>query len=275
MALFFKTLTRTLRDGLILVALACLFTNQATASEPPEAAFPAFPAEYGEVVFHRVGENQQQVYIIGQSHRSSRTGLNGSDTVRVQSEIYRIGEWLIREKEVGLLLPEGFFQKTQKGPEAAIDRESFSFDNPTLHQKLSDTRRFVNADMLLNASYNIRLAQVEDEELYRNVGALLRQMRYHPLTDPCELELVQEQRTAVMLQNIPAAVEKAFGCGEIENRKAMFTIGMAHMPELLGFLEKDNRTNYASLRLLDQGYGVTVILPRTLAETYPGPLSDN
>jgi len=284
----FQTLEHLLRQGLILVSMACVFAAPAAATGAVPINSPALPAEFGEIIFHREGENLQQVYIIGQSHRSSQTGLNGSDTVRVQSEIYRIGEWLIREKGVGLLLPEGFFQKTPKVPQAAVNREAFSFDNPTLHQKLADTRRFVNADMLLNASYNIRLAQVEDEVLYHNVSALLRQVRSNSLTDTCELELVQEKRTAAMLQNIPDAVENAFRCGEIDNRKAMFTIGMAHMPELLGYLAQgaihqpasatspDGQGDlHASLRLLEQGYGVTVILPRTLAETYPKRLLDN
>lgn len=288
MAPIYQPLKLLLRQGLIFVTLASLFAapDVATAVVPVNSSL--LPAEFGEIIFHREGENHLQVYIIGQSHRSPRTGLNGPDTVRVQSEIYRIGEWLIREKGVGLLLPEGFFQKTPKTPQAAVTREAFSFDNPTLYQKLADTRRFVNAGMLLNSSYSIALAQVEDEELYHSVGALLRQVGSQPLSDTCELQLVQERRTVAMLQNIPDAVENAFRCGEIDSRKAMFTIGMAHIPELLGYLAQgaihqtavapphDGQGDlHASLRLLEQGYGITVILPRTLAETYPERLLDN
>ncbi len=277
-----QPLKRLLWHALFLGTLACVVADPAAATEGADSDSPGLPAEYGQIVYQRGGDTLQQLYIIGQSHRSAQTGRNGSDTVRVQSEIYRIGEWLIREKQVGLLLPEGFFQKQPANPRTAVDREPFSFDTPTLQQRLTDTRRFVNAGMLLNASYNLRLAQVEDEALYHHVGALIRQVRNHPLTDPCELEQVQEKRTAVMLQNIPGAVENAFRCGEIDNRKAMFTIGMAHMAELLDFLEQgavqlaasapppgDAADPGSRLRLLDQGYGVTVILPRTLAEKYP------
>lgn len=278
--LIFSIFSRLLCHGLFFVTLSCLFAEPVMASDDSARESLALPAEYGKIVYHRNGDNPQQVYIIGQGHRSAQTGLNGVDTVQIQSEIYRIGEWLIREKGVGLLLPEGFFQKTPNAPQATANREAVSFDNSTLHQKLADTRRFVNADMLLNASYHIRLAQVEDEVLYHNVGALLQQVRTDPRADIRELELIQEKRTAAMLQNIPNAVDAAFNCGEISNHKAMFTIGMTHLDELLRLLEpKDinppahvGAAPYTGLQLLERGYGVTVIVPQTLAKTYPLPL---
>lgn len=236
------------------------------------------PSEYGKIVYQKNGRCAQQIFIIGQSHRSAFTGQSGSDTVRVQAEIYRIGEWLIREQNVELLLPEGFFQKTPQLNSAPADvlRKRSSYDNLTLKVELSDTSRFINADLLLNASYNIRLGQIEDEQLYRDIGRLLRKARReNSLSLLAELDGLQGERTATLLQNIPDAVEEAFRSGRIENHKAMFTVGLAHVNEIINILQRgtlpapDQTQGNAGgdgLKLLDQGYGVTVIIPRTLAE---------
>jgi hypothetical protein len=90
---------------------------------------------------------------------------------------------------------------------------------------------------------------------------------------------LQDERTTVMLQNIPDIVEEAFQTGRIENRKAMFTIGLGHVSEIIRFLQSGSlrrpggsdpaeaEISQATLKLLEQGYGVTIILPRTLAES--------
>jgi hypothetical protein len=73
-------------------------------------------------------------------------------------------------------------------------------------------------------------------------------------------------------------VEEAYRTGQIGNRKAMFTIGLAHIGAIINNLQRgslrgsaqpdptDGEASELSLKLLDQGYGVTVIIPRTLAE---------
>jgi hypothetical protein len=239
-------------------------------------------AEYGEIVYQKNGHCPQQIFIVGQSHRSALTGLAGSDTVKIQTEIYRIGEWLIREKNVGLLLPEGFFQRTpnENVSLAEAARETIRLDNQTLVAELSDTRRFVNADMLLNTSYNIPLGQVEDEQLYRDIRLLLREARQeNSLSVLSKLAGLQDERTAALLQNIPEVVEEAFRTGRIDNLRAMFTIGLAHVGEIINILQNgslrlppaksglaEGEMSETTLKLLDQGYGVTVIIPRTLAE---------
>jgi hypothetical protein len=254
-----------------------------TSAAQLQTAYELFvPAEYGEIVYQKNGHLPQQIFIIGQSHRSALTGQAGSDTVKVQAEIYRIGEWLIREKKVGLLLPEGFFQSVPNENVSLADaaRETIRLDNQTLEAELSDTRRFVNADLLLNASYNIRLGQIEDEQLYRDIRHLLREARQeNSLSVLAKLDGLQEERTTVMLQNIPDVVEEAFRTGRIDNRKAMFTIGLAHVGEIINVLQRgslrlppaksgltEGELGETTLKLLEQGYGVTVIIPRTLAE---------
>jgi hypothetical protein len=254
----------------------------ASAAQLQPATELCVPSEYGEIVYQRNSHCPRQIFIVGQSHRSALTGQAELDTVKVQTEIYRIGEWLIREKNVKLLLPEGFFRKGSREnlSTANSPRKSIRLDNQSLEAALSDTSRFVNSDMLLNSSYDIRLGQVEDEQLYRDIDRLLRKARQeNSLSLLAKLDSLQDERTAVMLQNIPEVVEEAFRAGRIDNRRAMFTIGLAHVGDIINFLQSGSlqlptdrsgltkgQDAGTSLKLLDRGYGVTVIIPRTLAE---------
>jgi hypothetical protein len=246
-----------------------------TAAAPlPAAGGPFVPAEYGEIVYQKNGHYPRQIFIIGQSHRSALDGQADPDNVKVQAEIYRIGEWLIREKQVGLLLPEGFLQGTSpvQVPPADAPRESLRLDRQTLEAELRDNRRSVNAGLLLNASYHIPLGQVEDERLYRETRRLLGEAcREESLAVRAELAGLQDERTAALLQNIPAAVEEAYRTRRIDNRQAMVTVGLLHVGEIINLLQRGvlrlpaGGSAEPGLKLLEQGYGVTVILPRTLA----------
>jgi len=280
--------TQSLHSVLLLTAATVLLPGSPSRAENLSGTSAAhlrtthevsIPAEYGEIVYQKNAHCPQQIFIIGQSHRSSLTGRPRPETVKVQAEIFRIGEWLIREKNVELLLPEGFFQRgpSRDVPTADLSRESIRPDTQSLEAALGDSRRFINADMLLNASYPIRLAQIEDEKLYRDIRHLLGEARQTgSLSVLSELDDLQDERTSTMLQNIPDVVEEAFRAGGIDNRRAMFTIGLAHVGEIIDYLRcgslrppsdgSEHMTGTARLKLLDQGYGVTVIIPRTLAE---------
>lgn len=258
-----------------------LLTGTAAGAKDAAPLAPPLPVDYGEVVYRVNPQAPRQVYIIGQCHRSAVSDRMHSDTVKVQAEIYRIGEWLIREKNVSLLLPEGFFQRTPGADDSQpteMDRLPVELDNSTLEARLGDPRRFVNADLLLNASYDVRLGQVEDEQLYRDIRGLLRQAgENNSLSLLARLAVLQDERTVVMLQNIPDIVEEFFQAGRIGHPRAMFTIGMAHLGEIIHRLQRGTLRTAADdpgrndgaameLKLLERGYGVTVIVPRTLAE---------
>ncbi|MFO7577587.1 MAG: hypothetical protein R6W66_07675 [Pelovirga sp.] len=251
-------------------------------SAPHSAIDEGLPNAYGRVVFQKNQDATNQIFIIGQAHRSGVDGKNGQQTVQAQMEIYRIGEWLIRQKKVELLLPEGFFQKgiVQKHAQGRPDAHPApdTLDSARLRSLLQDTSRFVSADTLLSAQYPVRLGQVEDEALYQRVSRLMRQLG-HQNEDLNraffeELNDYQRKRTAMMLRNIPLAIESVFQKGEIENKHAIFTIGMAHIADILEFFHantgeiagNDNLLSASALDLLEQGYGVTVILPKSLAE---------
>jgi hypothetical protein len=277
----------TLRKIKHLVMASGLVVLWAVAPVLAGSQKPALPlpSEFGEVIYQREGEGDSHVYIICQSHRSARTGDNGANTVGVQSEVYRIGEWLIRNKNVGLLLPEGYFRRGNSQPvlqpvafEAKrTGKQKLSFDDDALRAILSDTSRFANADKLLSDSYDISLQQVEDRELYHSILDFLFRTDRKQGLDANEIRILshlQEKRSAVMLQAIPAAINREMQQGGISQPKAIFTIGLAHLSEVMRFLNEgkieisspqpSNAVEKGELKLLQENYGITVILPRSL-----------
>jgi hypothetical protein len=287
--------------SLALESAACLFTDlPCTAAEadlhrpttvPLPASAPLIPPEYGAIIYQKKGASQKHIYIVGDSHRSSLTGRNGRNTVRTQIEVYRIGEWLIRNEGVQLVLPEGFFKKrpadfpTARAPAMGSTLAKIPIDDRLLEERLADDSVFTSAEMLLKVHHNVLIQQVEDERLYVAIGEFLRltesvsNSAYVPIFFHMELEQMQERRTAAMLQNIPKAIDYEFQGGRISNRKALFTIGMGHIDEIIRYLKEDrisispstisataNPHHTADQKLLSQDYGVTVILPKALAE---------
>jgi hypothetical protein len=251
---------------------------------------PTFPTQYGEIIHQWNKESPNQLYIIGIGHRDTLTRANGDNTSRVQAEVYKIGEWLIHHQEVGLLLPEGFFKSpAMKSDLPAIKTSEKEITCPeptdmlTLEQRLADTRTFINAEMLLKAHHPVKTAQVEDPVLYMEVrDGLLRLVNHSgPLCDPLlvsELEYLQEKRTAAMLQNIPEVIDREFRQGTVRHRNAIFTIGMAHLRDIIRYIDERRVTIHsptsapgggkeysADLKLQEGEFGISVILPRTLA----------
>jgi hypothetical protein len=245
---------------------------------PADAA--GLPSELGEIVYRKYPERPFQVYIIGNSHRSSSTGDNGVNTVPAQIQTYRIGEWLIRHHQVELLLPEGFFGRMGSSgiPDAAV-----RLDGPALEETLADTSTFINADLLLHRNYGIGLQQVEDRDLYLNVRQYLlsglKSDESLPASFGLELEYLQERRSAAILQGIPAVIDNEYRLGNIAQPRAILTIGMAHLNEIITFLELGKieipaprigasgfQAYSEPLELLAKEIGVTVIVPRAILD---------
>lgn len=254
------------------------------------ADIPAIPFEHGEVVFSCNERSPNQIYIIGMSHRDTFTGANGSNTVRSQIEVYRIGEWLIQNRGLELLLPEGFFLKEasdEKGnliKTAASDNgKRVSFDIKTLEEKLENDNSYINAEMLLMESHSIESQQVEDIDLYNAVREKISLLEkfgndtYESLFIKSGLDYLQERRTAAMLQKIPEVIEGEYREGRIKNKKAIFTIGMSHISEIIKYLKQNKIEIYSpaftpyddylsGVNLLENDFGVTIIIPRILAD---------
>ncbi len=249
------------------------------------------PSQYGEVIYRSNPESPNQVFIIGLSHRDSLTCVNGDITSRVQAEVFKIGDWLIHNQGLQLLLPEGFFKSSSTKVEkknastAEMASSCAPYDMKTLEKRLSDNKVYVNAEMILKETHPITLRQVEDKPLYDAVRANIVKLvsSQGPACDyslvNSELEYLQEMRTAAMLQKIPEIVDDEVQQGDIRSRKAIFTVGLYHVHEIIRFLNENKiaihapkpastalKAYSAELNLNKENFGVCVILPRTLAE---------
>jgi len=248
------------------------------------------PSDQGEVVYRCNETSPDQIYIIGISHRDTFTRANGSDTLRSQIETFRISEWLIRHMDLELLLPEGFFSGERSAENnrtakisSSIKDGSAAVDTKTLEQGFGDDDVYANAEMLIMELFNVEGRQIEDVDLYNavveNISLLERygSDTYESLFIRSALDYLQEIRTAEMLQKIPEVIDKEHGEGRIKNKKAIFTIGLSHIPGIIKYL-KQNRIRIDSpafspykdyqsgIKLLEEKYGITIIIPRTLAD---------
>lgn len=248
------------------------------------------PAQYGEIIYRFNEKSPNQIFIIGISHRDTLTCLNGDNTSKVQVQIYEIGDWLIHNQGLELLLPEGFFKssstKIEKKTTNAPDRESScaTLDRAALEKRLSDNKVYVNAEMLLKENHTLRLRQVEDKALYE--AARIQLFKLATCRDDSSdysllksgLNFLQEKRTAAMLQKIPEIVNEEFQQGNIKNKNAIFTVGMFHLREIITFLNDKairihaplsasnrNEGTPVELNLQKENFGATVIIPRILA----------
>ena len=270
--------------------IACVFiaspTHAASAGDgrlPPENL--SLPGQYGAVIYRTNEQSSGQLFIVGISHRDAENLSNHHDTAQAQLEIFRIGEWLHRNLDLELLLPEGYFKGEQSCSFRGDNAPAGEMDNDLLYARLADDSRFVNAEMLLMEQFGMHASQVEDRNRYDAVcnclGELTRKsctpLQMEAKLD--ELQYLQEMRTARMLQEIPSVIETELRAGTIRNRYAMLTIGMNHIQDIIRSLQKNTITitppegggdlgeGYtAEPDLLRKGYGINVIIPRTLAD---------
>jgi len=211
--------------------LLCLLASSLSLAESNSASskgnqtiqdLSKIPKEYGEVIYQSYGETSKQLYIIGVEHRDAITRSNGINTSKVQAEVYKIGEWLVLNEELGLQLPEGFF--TKKTGKAVLSRspaeertiEPKSLDFGDLEKRLADNRTYVNAEMLLKQNYGLRTRQIEEKILYDGVHDAICKLPIKG-TPSCDflplksrLDYLQEKRVAAMLQKIPGVVDEEF-----------------------------------------------------------------
>lgn len=251
------------------------------------------PPDYGEIIYQYNQKSSNQLFIIGTSHRDSLTRMNGRDTPRVQAEVYKIGEWLIQNGGVKLLLAEGFFRNGPEKIEKEMKRNTLekgnkepeSLDLKALEKKLGDNKTFVNTEILLKENYPLYLKQIEDRTLYFAVSRGIQKLvncRNNPgdyLLVKSELDYLQDRRTAALLQKIPEAIQDEFSQGNIGDRKAFLTIGMNHIYNIIKYLSENRiaicsppfasiqcEDYIAELNLVKENFGVCIILPRTLVK---------
>lgn len=266
----------------VLICMVCGSTLQVEANAVYPQTFSSisdFPEQFGEIVYQTTKEARSRIYIIANGHRSAVNGASNTRILQAQLETFRIGEWLINQNRIELLLPEGFFGEWL-GEKPENDIWS-SLDNQLLMEKLANTSVFVNAEVLLHENFGIGLNQIEDRTLYRQSRDLLRlsKLTSNLISSEVLLELdyLQKLRTVNLLQKAPEIVDAAHNRGQISLPNAMLTIGLAHLDELIAFLEADEinleeliTSSYAfpslkeKLNLQNRNIGITVIVPNSL-----------
>ncbi len=259
-------------------------TFDPATTKDADVALSSIPAAYGKVIFRYNETSPNKLYIIGISHRDSLTRLNGRNTAKTQTEVYKIGEWLNRHKNLNLLLPEGFFNPSQTSANLQPTHHLATLNDSTLEKTLADNSHFVNAEMLLMRHFNMHACQVENQRLYDEViNGVIRLKNSHD--DPAsnlslimQVQQLQEERTAAILENIPGVIETEFHKGLIKNKNALFTIGLNHIATIINYLKNDKKlssgqASYSStdaycenLNKKYKDFGVIVIIPRTLAQ---------
>lgn len=270
--------------------LLCFVLN--TSSSIADMDSSKILGEYGEVIYRCNEKSPNQLFVIGMSHRDALTGSSLNHLSRIQAEVYKLGEWLVQKEGLELLLPEGFFTT----PAAKIEKKQSpgktektrdcpeSFDIKSLEEKLSDTKTFINAELLLKRNYSLTMRQVEDNRFYQAVSASIRKLAGSGnnacdyLQVRSELDYLQERRTAAMLQRIPEIVDAEFNGGNIRAKKAIFTIGLSHLPMIIRYLDENRIRIYSPLfspnknedytavpNLRKENFGVTILIPKTLA----------
>lgn len=281
---------------LCLFTTACFLVFLTSTGAPlrlTAAEENVLPAAYGEILYSANEQSPRHLYIVGISHSDTLTGAKSRYTPRVEAEIYRIGAWLARNKGVEILLPEGFFvvkpkisPRPEKPPKTGLEIFPTEEDMRLLEQELSVNSRSINAEMLLSEKFHLELRQIEDRELYHTVNKGIRKLsectnlQQHFLLRS-ELDYHQNKRVGAMLQKIPQVVDNVFESGHARKERALFTIGLSHIPSILRFVREKrlaiscppfapDRSKFEpcsdDLELTKEDFGITVILPRTLAD---------
>ncbi|MBC8414139.1 MAG: hypothetical protein ISR96_09635 [Nitrospira sp.] len=266
----------------IFTATILILAASNTYSDSAQSNALNIPHKYGRVIYSTNHNSPNQLYIIGISHRDSIHLKNSSNTVQSQIETFRIAEWLIQNKGISMILPEGYFSSSQRHT-APIDRSKNSPLNiEILQERLTDESVFTNAEMLLREKYGILSRQIEDLNMYQAVSAKMKELKIsrNDLIESqfiiSELTYLQNRRTANMLQQIPDILDKELKRGSISNKQALLTIGMNHISEIIKYLKQGRieiasplfmsyKDFYSELQLRDNNYGVSVIIPEILA----------
>lgn len=272
-----------------LSSVHALTTPPLQTDSPMVDQIPSLPASFGKIVYRFNAKSHKQLYIVGISHRAPFLGSkDGRTTIQTQSELYRIGEWLRHNRGLDLLLPEGFFYSKKALPPKNLGinndlpkKALLSLDDESLEKRLSDHTRFVNAEMLLMNNYRMQVGQVEDRGLYDEVydGLFRIKAERDDSQDlsraASEIDRLQKNRTAFILQKAPAVIDEKFAQGKIQNRHALLTIGLNHLQDIIRSINKNEiNIDYspagldkyaAPLNLIKEGFGIVIIIPQVLA----------
>ena len=295
--------------GSALVSNKCL-ENKYIPIEPPEQSVPKNPKpdkkrlsfeEYGAVVYQKNPDFQNQLYIISQIHRNSLTGNYKDETgPRVQAEIYRIAEKLIKQNVIELLIDEGIDAQNSDSADLMgfIGKHIKSLMGSELSEKVSksdselerimkgyipceedpDFTIHIDAGYLLSAMYPIA-HQGADSSLHHKATDKTVENFLTRGGNPKDFESIMDYlckaRSALILQNSPFVIEREIRAKRIKSRNAIIIIGDLHIDEMQEFIENDRIKisavkNYGlpavdeELCLAKRDYGAAIIKPLSI-----------
>jgi len=273
-----------------------------------EKAIPNPFEPYGRIVYQTRPEAPNQIYVVGQWHEHPITKAVTPEVIRVQSEIFRIGERMVKKRSLELILLEGIFEgesqevrnENVRKIRGALQKEGLlesmhTFDDTTL-ERLIDIRKkgIINAQggYWLAIAYGLTIQGADDADLHRlelqTIGGKYRVSGLSGVVRTAAGKVIQEfvaiddylnqLRTAYTLLNTPRIIEQEYAAKRIKQRKALMVIGAEHIPDCIEFVKNDHARcippSSSKAPPLDQplgyaaaGYGVTIIMPRTVERT--------
>jgi len=271
-------------------------------SQKKQKDVDSFWAAYGQVIYEKNPGLEKRLYIFGQEHRFG--GINSSDTTSlVQRDMYRLGEYLVKKKEVRIFVAEGINYNPFSREESVhkelvrmqIEREFSSgivqkLDSMTdvqIHNILKSNFNSSSAPVLLSLAYEttphkLILRGGDDKFFYDIAGFYIEKLIFG--TEQKErdkvmqgLNYTSEARSAKMLQYAAKIVEEEQVSRKDLRPQACVSIGLAHIDEMIEFIEKDTAIIPAvdrmpsldiPLNLTKTGFGVTIVKPNSLLDNY-------
>lgn len=271
---------------------------------------------YGRIVFQIRPEAPNQIYIVGQLHEHPFTEEADQETIETQRDIYRVGERLIKERGLELVVLESLYRDTsyedlnealrrfgkilQRGNvlnamkvdnhlERILDTEVEGISSPEGPRLLQ-----ASAGYWLASTHKLRVVGAEDAKLHslaleaaklvvrtgrlaaqRVEEARIGKYRLGQVTILNPYDHLNQLRTAYILHNTPLVMEREQAAKHISRQQALVVIGADHIRDCIRFVRNDYLKVLAYpgsiVPPLDQplgyaqaGYGVTVIMPRTI-----------
>lgn len=255
--------------------------------------------EYGKIIYQKNPKSKKHLYIIGQRHPDPLNPAFVDElTSKVQAEIYRISEDLIKKEKIDLLFLEGAFHHIDYTELYSYNFVRGNIDEKTLEKiKLLDDfnlerlmagkeKEKMNAPRLLKLNYDIKIKGADNnlaQEMQLECIRLEKQSKIKEEIKKLEeiITYFNEIRSASNLINSKSILDKEVSEGKIKEQKAIIIIGADHLKEIIEYVKKDkieipkaeitiNELEIKSnglkqaLDLDEKEYGITIIVPNSI-----------
>jgi len=205
-----------------------------------------FPTQYGTIVFTKNTDSAIHIYVIGQRHHSPLEEKKKPDAEvgRIQKNIYRICEYLIKSLGVELILDEGL----DADKDHSIDRDYvrstvmrrfgrdfpgfqaiIRYDDVALERTLTEVPE-VDAAGLLMVNYDINVQGIENVDLHKMA---MKTIGAENLFDVIGNQL----RSHWALISAHSVLEREVEKGRLRSGRVVIIIGNAHLSNMQRLIE--------------------------------------